>query len=86
MLCYAYLAVRADKATHVFDHTQNGQADFAAEVDLLANIKKGNFLKKKKGRKEEKVRHAVLSAKNNGACAHYVTVSKFQWKPFRLAT
>ena len=23
---------------------------------------------------------------NNGACAHYVMVSKFQWKPFWLAT
>ena len=22
----------------------------------------------------------------NGACAHYVIVSKFQWKPFWLAT
>ena len=24
--------------------------------------------------------------KKNGACTHYVMVSKFQWKPFRLAT
>ena len=24
--------------------------------------------------------------KPNGDCAHYVMVSKFQWKPFRLAT
>ena len=23
---------------------------------------------------------------SNGACAHYVMVSKFQWKPFWLAT
>ena len=25
-------------------------------------------------------------SKRNGACAHYVMVSKFQWKPFWLAT
>ena len=29
--------------------------------------------------------HRMLSAPN-GVCAHYVMVSKFQWKPFWLAT
>ena len=28
----------------------------------------------------------VSNPDNNGACAHYVMVSKFQWKPFWLVT
>ena len=28
----------------------------------------------------------MLVFPSNGACAHYVMVSKFQWKPFWLAT
>ena len=28
----------------------------------------------------------MISSGNNWACAHYVMVSKFQWKPFCLAT
>ena len=28
----------------------------------------------------------VAREERNGACAHYVMVSKFQWKPFWLAT
>ena len=31
-------------------------------------------------------RSATVNAHPNGACAHYVMVSKFQWKPFWLAT
>ena len=31
-------------------------------------------------------RFALFEQKYNGACAHYVMVSKFQWKPFWLAT
>ena len=28
----------------------------------------------------------IHNERTNGACAHYVMVSKFQWKPFWLAT
>ena len=28
----------------------------------------------------------LIIVRSNGACAHYVMVSKFQWKPFWLAT
>ena len=30
--------------------------------------------------------HSCETFRDNGACAHYIMVSKFQWKPFWLAT
>ena len=69
----------------VSSHCEGGT--FSLAIDHTEN-EKHNLERKKTLQKRKYVQliHSKNKIPDNGACAHYVMVSKCQWKPFWLAT
>ena len=72
-----FLAVRADKPAHVFDHPQNGNLELTAEIDGLSHVLKGEIL----GRRDDhgavavgdELRHRKgLIARSRGKVDHQI--------------